>query len=88
MIPFGSKAGGRSAPFGPIGSFSRLLKVEQLLADLGACPSAIGDSGEIADDGQPAQLALLQREMVVSGEAITHHNSRESLAKHLNRRCC
>ena len=42
-----------------------LLQIQQLRADFTAGTLAVGDGGEVPDQVRPAQLTLLQRQVVV-----------------------
>jgi hypothetical protein len=52
-----------------------LLQRQQLQADLATDALAFGDGGQITDQMRPAQLALLDGQVVVGREAIAHHNA-------------
>ena len=51
-----------------------LLHAQQLRSEFSTGARAFGDGDQIAYQVRPAQLSLLQGEMVACREAIAHHN--------------
>ena len=51
-----------------------LLQAEQLRSKFSTGAGAFSDGGEVADQVRPAQLALLNGQVVVGREAIAHVN--------------
>jgi len=51
-----------------------LLQAQQLCSEFSTGARAFSDGGEVADQVRPAELSLLQGEMVVGREVIVDHN--------------
>jgi len=64
-----------------------LLQLQQLCSELGVGAWTFKDGGEIADQVRPAQLALLAGQVVVSREAIAHHDPAKAGAQQFGG-CC
>ena len=63
-----------------------LLQGQQLQANLATDALAFGDGAQITDQMRPAQLPLLNGEVVVSREAIAHHNALKGTTQQFDRR--
>jgi hypothetical protein len=61
-----------------------LLQAEQLRSKFSTGAGAFSDGGEVADQVRPAQLALLNGQVVVGREAIAHHNPAKGAPQQLD----
>ena len=63
-----------------------LLQRQKLQADFATDALTFSDGAQITDQMRPAQLPLLNGEVVVSREAIAHHNALKGTTQQFDRR--